>query len=122
MTSLSDFTYGFAPQPIIPGLKAAVVTQNDLSHNLQRLKADGYTHYEINEGILTNGISPLRVHRRTTPRGTPPPTRRTPFLPLTPSPPARILFNLFPGRIPWLLTRFGVILDPCGTRAAPPNA
>ena len=58
MTSLSDFTYGVAPQPIIPGLKATVVTQNDISHNLQRLKADGYTHYEIDEGILTNG-SPI---------------------------------------------------------------
>ena len=55
MTSLSDFTYGVAPQPIIPGLKGAAITQNNLSHNLQRLKADGYTHYEITEGILTNG-------------------------------------------------------------------
>ena len=55
MTSLSDFTYGLAPQPIIPGLKGAAITQNDLSHNLQRLKADGYTHYEINEDIFTNG-------------------------------------------------------------------
>ena len=58
MTSLSDFTYGFAPQPIIPGLKGAAITQDNLSHNLQRLKADGYTHYEIDEGILTNG-SPI---------------------------------------------------------------
>ena len=58
MTSLSDFTYGVAPQPIIRGLKAAVITQNDLSRNLQLLKADGYTHYEITEDILTNG-SPL---------------------------------------------------------------
>ena len=58
MTSLSDFTYGVAPQPIIRGLKAAAITQNDLSHNLQLLKADGYTHYEITEDILTNG-SPL---------------------------------------------------------------
>ena len=55
MTSLSDFTYGLAPQPIIPGLKGAAITQNDLSHNLQRLKADGYTHYEIDEDIFTNG-------------------------------------------------------------------
>ena len=56
MTSLSDFTYGFAPQPIIRGLKATVITQNDLSsHSLQRLKADGYTHYEITEGIFTDG-------------------------------------------------------------------
>ena len=58
MTSLSDFTYGFAPQPIIHGLKAAAITQDNLAHNLQRLKADGYTHYEIDEGILTNG-SPI---------------------------------------------------------------
>ena len=58
MTSLSDFTYGVAPQPIIRGLKAAAITQDNLSHSLQRLKADGYTHYEIDEGILTNG-SPL---------------------------------------------------------------
>ena len=58
MTSLSDFTYGVAPQPIIRGLKAAAVTQDSLSHTLQRLKADGYTHYEITEDILTNG-SPL---------------------------------------------------------------
>ena len=58
MTSLSDFTYGVAPQPIIHGLKGAAISQNNLSHHLQRLKADGYTHYEINEGILTNG-SPL---------------------------------------------------------------
>ena len=55
MTSLSDFTYGFAPQPIIRGLKGVVITQSDLSQNLQRLKADGYTHYEIIEDILTNG-------------------------------------------------------------------
>ena len=55
MTSLSDFTYGVAPQPIIRGLKAAVVTQNDLSRTLQRLKADGFTHYEITEGILAGG-------------------------------------------------------------------
>ena len=55
MTSLSDFTYGVAPQPIIPGLKGALITQDDLSHNLQRLKADGYTHYEINEDIFTDG-------------------------------------------------------------------
>ena len=55
MTSLSDFTYGVAPQPIIRGLKAAAISQNDLSHNLQRLKADGYTHYEIDEGILADG-------------------------------------------------------------------
>ena len=55
MTSLSDFTYGVAPQPIIRGLKAAAVTQNDLSRTLQRLKADGYTHYEITEGILAGG-------------------------------------------------------------------
>ena len=58
MTSLSDFTYGVAPQPIIPGLRAVAITQNNLSHHLQRLKADGYTHYEIDEDILTNG-SPL---------------------------------------------------------------
>ena len=55
MTSLSDFTYGFAPQPIIPGLRGAAISQNNLSQNLQRLKADGYTHYEIHEDILTNG-------------------------------------------------------------------
>jgi hypothetical protein len=55
MTSLSDFTYGLAPQPIIPGLKGALITQDDLSHNLQRLKADGYTHYEITEDIFTDG-------------------------------------------------------------------
>ena len=55
MTSLSDFTYGVAPQPIIPGLKGAAITQGDLSHNLQRLKANGYTHYEIDEDIFTNG-------------------------------------------------------------------
>ena len=55
MTSLSDFTYGFAPQPIIPGLKATAISQNNLAHHLQLLKADGYTHYEIHEDILTNG-------------------------------------------------------------------
>ena len=55
MTSLSDFTYGVAPQPIIHGLKATAISQNNLAHNLQLLKADGYTHYEIDEGILTNG-------------------------------------------------------------------
>jgi hypothetical protein len=55
MTSLSDFTYGVAPQPIIPGLKGVVITQCDLSHHLQRLKADGYTHYEMTEGIFTDG-------------------------------------------------------------------
>ena len=55
MTSLSDFTYGFAPQPTIPGPKGKVFVQNDLSHNLQRLKADGYTHYEIDEDIFTDG-------------------------------------------------------------------
>ena len=58
MTSLSDFAYCVAPQPIIRGLKGAAITQNNLSHNLQRLKADGYTHYEIDEGILAND-SPL---------------------------------------------------------------
>ena len=57
MTSLSDFTYGVAPQPIIHGLRAAAITQDNLSHNLQRLKADGYTHYEIHEDILANGSS-----------------------------------------------------------------
>ena len=55
MTSLSNFTYGVAPQPIIPGLKGVVITQCDLSHHLQRLKADGYTHYEMTEGIFTDG-------------------------------------------------------------------
>ena len=55
MTSLSDFTYGYAPQPIIPGLKGKAITQDDLSDHLQRLKADGYTHYEITEDILTDG-------------------------------------------------------------------
>ena len=55
MTNLSGFTYGVAPQPIIRGLKGAVITQCDLSHHLQRLKADGFTHYEIHEDILTNG-------------------------------------------------------------------
>ena len=55
MTSLSDFTYGVAPQPIIPGLKGTLTTQDELSCNLQHLKADGYTHYEIHEGILTDG-------------------------------------------------------------------
>ena len=57
MTSLSDFTYGYAPQPIIHGLKATVITQNDLSHNLQRLKADGYTHYEINPECYSREIA-----------------------------------------------------------------
>ena len=55
MTSLSDFTYGIAPQPIIPGLKGTLTTQDELSRNLQHLKADGYTHYEIDEDIFTNG-------------------------------------------------------------------
>ena len=55
MTSLSDFTYGVAPQPIIPGLKGVAITQAEFSYNLHRLKADGYTHYEITEGILTDG-------------------------------------------------------------------
>ena len=55
MTSLSDFTYGYAPQPIIPGLRGVAITQDNLSQNLQRLKADGYTHYEIDEGIFTDG-------------------------------------------------------------------
>ena len=56
MTSLSDFTYGIASQPIIPGLKGTLTTQDELSRNLQHLKADGYTHYEIVEpGILTDG-------------------------------------------------------------------
>ena len=55
MTSLSDFTYGVAPQPIIPGFNVAAITQDNLSHNLQRLKADGYTHYKITEDILTGG-------------------------------------------------------------------
>ena len=55
MTSLSDFTYGVAPQPIIRGLKGVVITQCDLSHHLQRLKADGFTHYEITEGIIAGG-------------------------------------------------------------------
>ena len=55
MTSLSDFTYGVAPQPIIRGLKAVAITQDNFAHNLQRLKADGYTHYEIIEDIFTDG-------------------------------------------------------------------
>mgnify|MGYP001813652127 CR=1 FL=1 len=55
ITTLSDFTYGFAPQPIVRGIKAAAITQDDLSRNLQRLKADGYTHYEITEDIFTDG-------------------------------------------------------------------
>ena len=55
MTSLSDFTYGVAPQPIIRGLRAVAITQDNFAHNLQRLKADGYTHYEINEDIFTDG-------------------------------------------------------------------
>ena len=55
MASLSDFTYGVAPQPIIPGLKGTITTKDELSLNLPHLKADGYTHYEIHEGILTNG-------------------------------------------------------------------
>ena len=58
MTSLSDFTYGVAPQPIIRGLRAVAITQDNFAHSLQRLKADGYTHYETHEGILTNG-SPI---------------------------------------------------------------
>ena len=58
MTSLSDFTYGVAPQPIIRGLRAVAITQDNFAHSLQRLKADGYTHYEIDEGILAND-SPL---------------------------------------------------------------
>ena len=57
MTSLSDFTYGVAPQPIIRGLRAVAITQDNFAHNLQRLKADGYTHYEIDEDIFTNGTS-----------------------------------------------------------------